>query len=189
MPIVGQFGSLAGFGVFPGGAFESIATVTVGSGGASSIEFTSIPGTYQHLQIRLLARFTSTTVVSSAQCRFNSDTTAANYATHYLYGDGASAAAGASTSSGMVLIGTTGGSSWASTFGASVVDILDYTSTSKNKVIRSLSGADVNGAGGYLQMFSGVWINSSSAITSLSIYQGSQTFGQYTTAALYGVRA
>ncbi len=43
MPIVGQFGSLAGFGMFPGGAFESIATVTVGSGGASSIEFASIP--------------------------------------------------------------------------------------------------------------------------------------------------
>ena len=35
-----------------GGDFESIATVTVGGGGAASIEFTSIPGTYQHLQIR-----------------------------------------------------------------------------------------------------------------------------------------
>ena len=41
------------------GDFESIATVTVGSGGASSIEFTSIPGTYQHLQVRGLLRQSS----------------------------------------------------------------------------------------------------------------------------------
>jgi hypothetical protein len=34
------------------GDFESIATVSVGSGGAADVEFTSIPATYTHLQIR-----------------------------------------------------------------------------------------------------------------------------------------
>jgi len=38
------------------GDFESIATVTVGAGGSSEINFTSIPSTYQHLQIRILSR-------------------------------------------------------------------------------------------------------------------------------------
>ena len=40
-------------------SYESIATVTVGSGGAANVEFTSIPGTYTHLQIRMLGRLVS----------------------------------------------------------------------------------------------------------------------------------
>jgi hypothetical protein len=32
--------------------YEAIATVTVGSGGATDIEFTSIPGTYTDLLIK-----------------------------------------------------------------------------------------------------------------------------------------
>ena len=38
------------------GDFESISTVSVGSGGAANVEFTSIPATYTHLQIRSLAQ-------------------------------------------------------------------------------------------------------------------------------------
>ncbi|NCU72421.1 MAG: hypothetical protein EBY66_05360 [Candidatus Fonsibacter lacus] len=46
------------------GSYESIATVTVGSGGSSYIEFTSIPATYSHLQIRIIsASVFGTTVV------------------------------------------------------------------------------------------------------------------------------
>jgi hypothetical protein len=37
------------------GDYESIATVSVGGGGAADVEFTSIPGTYTHLQIRALS--------------------------------------------------------------------------------------------------------------------------------------
>jgi hypothetical protein len=51
-----NYGSmLAGNPVFVDTDFESIATVTVGGGGAATVEFTSIPGTYQHLQIRAIA--------------------------------------------------------------------------------------------------------------------------------------
>jgi hypothetical protein len=41
------------------GDFESIATVTVGGGGAATVEFTSIPATYTHLQLRYIAQKTS----------------------------------------------------------------------------------------------------------------------------------
>ena len=50
------------------GSYESIATVTVGSGGSSYIEFTSIPGTYTHLQIRGILRNTGS---SSSQGKLN----------------------------------------------------------------------------------------------------------------------
>jgi hypothetical protein len=45
--------------------YEAIATVEVGSGGAADIEFTSIPGTYTDLVVKVSARSTS----SSGDCR------------------------------------------------------------------------------------------------------------------------
>ena len=166
---------------------DLIQRVTVGSGGAASIEFTLIPGTYQHLQIRILAKST-VSPVSSIYARFNGTGNGSTaYAQHYLYGDGAAAAAGAASSSDIMLVGTCTGA-FTNVFGASVVDILDYASTSKNKVIRSLSGADVNGAGGYVQIFSGLYA-STSAVSSILLYNGLNSWSQYTTAALYGVKA
>jgi len=75
------------------GDFESIATVTVGSGGASYAEFTSIPSTYTHLQIRTMARGTRADVGDGLILQFNGDT-ASNYSSHYLYANGASVFAG-----------------------------------------------------------------------------------------------
>jgi hypothetical protein len=48
-------------GVVAGGAYESIATVTA-TGTESTITFSSIPSTYQHLQIRALSRDTFTAI-------------------------------------------------------------------------------------------------------------------------------
>jgi len=64
-------------------SYESIATVSVGSGGATSAEFTSIPGTYTHLQIRCLTG--SSNPGAGMKIEFNSDTSTANYRNHYLY--------------------------------------------------------------------------------------------------------
>lgn len=189
MPIVGQFGSLAGLGslILPGGAMESIATITVGSGGASSIEFTNIGSGWQHLQIRMISKVGSAGTGGTDLLQLNGDT-ANNYARHVLYGDGASAAATWATSTSSMWAGTTNGTSATSVFGAAVIDILDYGSTSKNKTIRSLSGVDVNGSGGFLQLFSGLWM-STAAVTSLRLTSFSGNFAQHTTAALYGLKA
>jgi hypothetical protein len=193
MPIVGQFGSLAGFGVFPGGSFESIATVTVGSGGASSIEFTSIPGGFQHVQIRWIARGTNASggYPGTSKIEVNGDTTAANYANHALIGNGSSASAtgNASSNSGRV-VQLGGGQTNSSTFAAGFIDVLDYASTSKNKTMRLLDGLDLNGSGA-INVTSFLWM-STSAITSIKIIPDA-TFvaplAQHSTFALYGVRA
>jgi len=189
MPIVGQFGSLAGLGslVLPGGALESIATVTVGSGGASSIEFTSIPGTYQHLQIRGISRLAAGTL-PTVWAQFNDDT-ASNYACHTLRGDGSSATADAGASqSGAFSISSAGGGQTASVFSGFVIDILDYASTSKYKTLRSMTGGDFNGTG-WIDLRSALWM-STSAVTKIKLaHTGSTNFSQHTTAALYGIRA
>ena len=173
-----------------GGDFESIATVTVGSGGASSIEFTSIPGTYQHLQIRLLGRSTRTGVTTDFfNMRFNGDT-ATNYAFHILQGNGTDASAGGYATQSTVELARMGAANaTTSIFGAAIIDVVDYTSTSKYKTVRLLGGADANGSG-IVSIHSGLW-QSTSAITSLDLRAqgGSANWVQHTTAALYGVKA
>jgi hypothetical protein len=189
MPIVGQFGSLAGFGVFPGGALESIATITVGSGGSASLAFSDIPGGFQHLQFRMLYRNTSNNGGSSRAVKttINSDT-GNNYARHLLYGDGASAAAEAASSQPQAEVGTfTLSTDTASTFSATVLDVLDYASTSKNKTLRYFAGRDHNGSGLAL-LGSALWM-STSAITSVTFATYGNNFAQHSTVALYGVRA
>lgn len=173
--------------------YESIATVTVGSGGTSFIEFTSIPSTYTHLQIRGIAQMSRATYgIGDASIQLNSDT-GFNYSYHGLYGDGSSAAVvtpGAPSTSMEISEGAAG-TNTGGTFGASIVDILDYKDTNKYKTIRTLSGVDINGTiagyGGRVGLWSGNW-RSTSAVTSIKINPNYGTWQQYTTFALYGVK-
>lgn len=167
---------------------EPIATTLVGSGGVGTIQFNDIPQTYKHLQIRYLSRSTRATTSDSVSMRFNSDN-GSNYARHYLYGDGATPSAGATTSSTVANIGTqAAASASASIFGVGVIDILDYADANKNKTIRVLSGGDRNGSGD-IQLTSGLWM-STTAISSITILaqEGSANFSQYSRFSLYGIK-
>jgi hypothetical protein len=166
-----------------GGDFESIATVTLGSA-ASNIEFTSIPSTYQHLQLRIISKSTSNE--DNGDMIFNADT-GNNYAWHSLYGTGAVAGADASASRANIVALRLAGSSFASVFTGNVIDILDYASTTKNKTVRMFNGQDNNGSG-LVQINSGLWM-STSAVTSIKFTARSFNFAQHSTAALYGVKA
>lgn len=170
-------------------SFESIATVSVGSGGSSSIDFTSIPGTYSHLQIRGIARTNrSDANFDALLITFNSDT-GSNYSDHYLFGDGSAAYAdGTANRASIRLYYATTGNATASVFGASIVDILDYSNTNKYKTTRTLIGYDLNGSG-TITLNSGSW-RSTNAITSIQIKPNSGTsFNQYSHFALYGIKA
>jgi len=170
------------------GSMEAIETVTVGSGGASSIEFTSIPSTFAHLQVRGILRSDRAAAGEAVKININSDTSA-NYAYHWLVGDGSSASAAASSSdTGSVYTGSTGNTATSGIFGAVIVDVLDYASISKYKTLRLLNGNDRNGSGA-VAITSGLWM-SSSAIASVKIapIYGSN-FVQHSTLALYGIKA
>jgi len=181
--------SLVGIIASSGGAaaannsYESIATVTLSSA-ASSIDFTSIPSTYQHLQIRFMGAMTSGGA-DDLRIQFNGDT-GSNYTRHYLFGSGSSAGAGASSSIAFGAIGVNTLPTTSNTFGVAVVDVLDYDDTNKYKTLRALAGYDANGSG-YLALSSSLW-QSTAAITSIKLYPISSTFPQYSTAALYGIK-
>jgi hypothetical protein len=174
------------------GSYESIATVTVGSGGQSTITFSSIPSTYEHLQLRIAASTDrGTFALDNVFITFNSDT-GGNYSTHFLQGNGASASAGATANAVNVDSGTVPSSAASNVFGASIFDILDYKDTNKYKTVRSLSGFDLNGTvsgfGGFVQLWSGNWRNTN-AITSITLNRQSGTnFIQHSSFALYGIK-
>lgn len=171
----------------PTGAYDALATVTVPSGGLTSVTFAGIPTGYKHLQIRTITR-ESTGTIGQQFLRFNGDT-GNNYSIHTLTGNGSSAGTTASAggSQNKINCGIKPGSSdLANTFGAAVIDILDYASTTKNKTVRTLSGVDTNGAG-YAWMSSGAWYNTS-AITSIVFIAETADFAQYSQFALFGVK-
>ena len=165
-------------------SFESIATVTVGAGGQSTVSFGSIPQTYQHLQIRATF-FQTAGTTKEALLTFNG-VSLASYTTHQLYGNGSSAGAYAATGLTYTYIGQSSGTNLYT--GVSITDILDYQDTNKYKTVRSLWGWDANGSG---QVFlsSGLYSANTNAITSITITQSSSSFAQYSSFALYGVKA
>lgn len=167
------------------GDYESIATTTVGAGGSSSIDFTSISGGYKHLQIRAIGR--GSAGATNWSMTFNGDTNNSNYfSRHLLYGEGSGAVASIYNTT---LVGITGGSlapSTTSMVAPNIIDLLDYSNASKYKTLRVLAGYDTNGAGVAL-LGSGLWLNTS-AITSITITPYGGTFTQYTQFALYGIK-
>jgi hypothetical protein len=165
------------------GSFESIQTATVGAGGISTIEFTSIPSTYTHLQIRGIGR--GTVSECDVKIQLNSDT-GSNYAYHRVNGGGSSTGAsdGSGSQTTMFYCGRLPVAS--SVFSENIVDILDYKDTSKNKSIRALMGWDGNGSG-YVSLASGVWINTA-AVNAIKLIPHSGNFAQHSHFALYGIK-
>jgi hypothetical protein len=179
---------LAGNPKFVSNSYESISTVTVGSGGSSSIDFTSIPSTYTHLQIRGIARGSRAATQDTLKVIYNNDSAGNYFSYHEIYGDGSSAAAynGNATNTNNYVDSFAASSASANIFGAMIIDILDYTNTNKYKTNRFLGGNDRNGSGS-IAFGSGLWM-STSAITRITISAANGNLSEYSQFALYGIK-
>lgn len=165
---------------------KKIQTVTVGAGGAASIDFTSIPQTYSDLKIVLSARDARAVVASSVVLQINgSSATSGSY--RRIYGDGSAGFSDSSSGEATVQSGhSDGNSATANTFGNVEIYIPNYTGSS-NKSFSSDGVAETNGATTYMSFVAGLWADTA-AITSLSVKPATAVnFLQYTTATLYGV--
>ena len=167
--------------------YKAIATVTVGSGGAASIEFTSIPATYTDLALVISARDSRTTDTwSNITMRFNSDT-GNNYSAILLYGEGSSAASVSnSAQSSITFVYANSNNSTANSFSNCQVYIPNYAS-SNNKSVSIDSVVENNAATGLDALTAALWSNSA-AITSITLTPGTANFRQYSTATLYGIK-
>jgi hypothetical protein len=168
------------------GDYESIATA-VGTGSSNTITFTSIPSTFTHLQIRMVASNTNaSTAWSGLLVRFNSDS-GANYAIHYVRGGGTVASAGSGTAQTSAFIdNVVSRSGNTNTLATTIIDLHDYASTNKYKTLRAIGGIDLNGSG-VINFNSALWLNTA-AVTSISLVAEQDNWTTTSKFALYGIR-
>ncbi len=159
---------------------KKIQTITVGSGGSSTIEFTSIPQTYTDLKLVLSVRNS----VDSADgvIEFNGSST--NVGSRMIVGDGSNVASYIDTAN---YFAVSRSSYTASVFGNVEIYIPNYTSANY-KSFSIDSAPENNATGTSLRMTWGLWSNSA-AITSIKLTPGGSTptWVQYSTATLYGI--
>jgi len=165
-------------------SYESIASAT-GTGSSTTITFSSIPSTYASLQIRIIGRSDSAASAGSITVYANNDTTATNYTRHRLSCDGATVTAFGAASTSTQLGRVTAASATANIMGVTIIDIIDYASSTKNKTFRSFSGHDQNGSGD-VWLTSGLWMNTA-AINRIDLVIGGNWTTQ-TSIALYGIK-
>lgn len=179
----------AGGAAIPG-SFELIST-SILSSTTTAVTFSSIPSTYKHLQIRFSAQRTGTAGNTfGVGVQFNGDG-GANYGERTFGAGGSSITINTAnyTTSRMTIgrdfIDQNGSQP---NFGSGVVDILDYTSTSKFKNIRSLNGVSSGNVVSNISMSAGMWRNTA-AINSITILStGTEQMSIGSRFSLYGIK-
>jgi hypothetical protein len=153
-------------GVFiPPGDFQSIASYT--GTGQATITFSSIPTTFQHLQVRMITRLSSSST-TDVYMRFNGNSSAV-YNEGHIRGaaPGTVGAYNVADSTYFTALQSTGTGSTSDLFGVSIIDIFNYNRSNAHKAIRSVYGnchlATSNGQ----VRFSGGLFASQTAITSI----------------------
>lgn len=164
-------------------AVTLIQTVTVGAGGAASIDFTSIPGTYTDLMIVLSARSTATpgNAFEFAKVTINGNT--ASITNRSLGGNGSSAYS--FTTPGNYFGEIPSNQATASTF-SNITGYFPNYAGATNKSFSVDGVGENNATGAQSNLTAGLWSNTS-AITSLSLTANAGNLMQYSTATLYGV--
>ena len=186
MPIPLGILAVAGAGAGGGGAFDLLET-TVLTTNTASVTFSSLGSysDYKHLQIRAVAQFDDTSGALDTRLRFNSDT-GTNYNSHHLKGNGSAVSSYAYTTSSQIWIDdSTSNKSVAGSYGAFVIDILDFSNTSKFTTTRTLSGVAISGDNNIL-LQSGAWRNTA-AVTSIT-WSADINFTSGSRFSLYGIK-
>jgi hypothetical protein len=169
--------------------FIKIQTVTVGVGGAASIEFTSIPQTYTDLKLVTSLRDAVAGVRPEIRITFNSSST--GYSGRIVRAfDNTNVGSTTSSTSYFDAWRVPGSLNTASLFSNDEIYIPNYTSAN-NKSFGSdniSESALPTGTTNYLSLSAGRWANSA-AITSIKFVTDSgSNIVQYSSATLYGIK-
>ena len=163
-----------------------IASNTVGSGGASSVTFSSIPATYTDLVLFTSLRDT-VSAVNNAGARIILNGSSTGYSRRDIYGDGSNAYSSVESPASWARYGEQpGATSTANTFSNDTVYIPNYTS-SNYKSLSADSVGENNATTAYTVLTSNLWANTA-AITSIQIQSNSASWAQYSTFYLYGIK-
>lgn len=162
--------------------YELISSTVVGSGGASDISFTSIPSTFTDILVLCSLRHAGAQVFATLSLNAGG-----SYSYSSLVGTGSAVSAG-TASDNLYQVWVDGSNQTASTFSSTQIYIPNYASTSTYKSISIDSVTENNATGAYTGIIAAKYA-SNSAITSVTITPwASDTFVQYSSAYLYGVK-
>ena len=169
--------------------FVKIASVTVGSGGASSIDFTSIPSTYTDLCVKLSLRGSNNDPYANILTRLNGATS--GYTTRRLYGySGSGTGTGSDGNTGLTyLYGgyPPAGTATANTFGSDEFYFPNYAGSTQKSY--SQDSGPASNSGIVLRTLIAGLSTSTSAINQITFYNEYGNFVQYSTATLYGIKS
>jgi len=167
-------------------AYNLISSVTVGSGGAANISFSSIPATYTDLIVKWSLRNSDASFRLNINLTFNA--ISSGYTNIYINGANSSAGS-ASNATGTTQIysgeipaatGTT------STFSSGEVYIPNYTSSLlKSAAIDNVQ--ESNQTSNVFQSLIAGLVSNTAVINTVTITPGAGNFVQYSTAYLYGI--
>lgn len=162
--------------------FFKIATVTVGSGGASTINFTSIPSTYTDLQVMFSTRVSGSGNYLQCNVGINGQSSGTNITARTFWATGSSA--GSNTSE--YGFHSTAASATASTFANASIYFPNYAgSTNKSYSVDDVT--ETNATDAVRHLTAGLW-SQTAAINQLTFTPSSGTFDQYSSATLYGIK-
>jgi hypothetical protein len=166
--------------------YTLISSVTVGSGGAASIDFNSIPLTYTDLLVKLSSRNVGSGEWHNLDFRMGGVSSSV-YNSLTLYSTGSEAAYGYETSQQEARrqYAQSGGAT-ANIFGNIEIYFANYTSSNNKSV--SVDYVSENNATAAILGYNAVVMANTSAISSLTFFARDATnFAQYSTAYLYGI--
>ena len=170
--------------------YKAIATVEVGSGGAASIEFTSIPATYTDVCILASVRSNHTGGNDDWYLRVNGVSTGGIYSNRGVYGDGSTDSSWSytgGTPGAQIYGGWNNESTATNNFTSIQLYFPNYANTSYNKSISWEGVQEYNQTQAYAYMGAGLY-GQTSAISSITITSWNSTWAEYTTATLYGIK-
>ena len=166
--------------------YEKIAAVIVGAGGASSIDFTSIPSTFTDLVLKVSARGTSADGSAPELSTLISINGSGTGSHRFIYANGSAAY---SSSNGSVLwTYTNGNTTTASTFGNLEIYFPNYASTTTYKSYSIDAVVENNATANSLSLDAGL-VSNNAAISRVTLTPNSGSFVQHSTATLYGVKS
>lgn len=162
-----------------------IGSVTVGSGGAASIDFTSIPSTYTDLLVVYSTRDDSAGDFNNLTLKLNNTTS--GYSERLLYGTGSGSGASATNTAlaAFFLNYSNGATSTSNTFSSGSIYIPNYAGSS-NKSLSFDTVSENNATAAIQAMSAALWANTA-AITRITLTTTATNLVQYSTATLYGV--
>ena len=169
--------------------YIKIASVTVGAGGASNIDFTSIPNTYTDLAVVYSLRGTNNNTTGYVNINFNNSTS--SYSNRAIFGNSSTVQAYAYTTLSYLWGGLhQGNSATANVFGNGQIYIPQYADSTlaKTILIDQVSENNSTSSDSVFTLINGGLWNNTSAITSVKLTNDTSNWGQYSTATLYGIK-